>query len=508
MQLLCDACYIYMKNNELPVFQNYRENEDDNSIENRKFNEAISQSLQSGENDKKAPSVLEILIDELNKYYRFVSLDRQLYVYDATYGYWRLIPASNSNYELRLLIPYHLRSYAMKVNFSNLYEWLLVDSEKVKSDFFKEKKSWINFSDCACNFNDGKKTKKREDLRFRYALNVDYPSEEKSSGEFEKFVDRIFSDKKTKKEFYKFLAICFGNIRTLKYCFFFYGVPDSGKTTMLNVIKYILGEENCASLSFAQFNNEFALTQLLGKRANLSGEVSGIGNKKLDVLKSITGNDTITASYKCKDHFQYQNQCIIVFACNVLPQIDDFLEAQSFLSRVIIFPFSKSFKRENWDNKLLYKLINDVAGIFDCVRKGFKLLEEDKFEILESDEMKNAKLAYAGNTDSFSVFSDEYISSDKDSKVSSAEIQEAYRAFCNQKDFNELPSSKWAQVLKRNFACQPTTVVIEGKRCRAYKGIKIRKKTSEEILEKEAVINNASNSNNSFLPIMRRRQED
>ena len=499
-----------MKNKELPVFQNYRENEEknDNIIESNKFNETVSQALQSGENDKKAPSVLEILIDELNKYYRFVSLDRQLYVYDEAYGYWRLIPASNSNYELRLLIPYHLRSYAMKVNFSNLYEWLLVDADRVKSDFFKEKWNWINFSDCAYNFKDGSTTTKRGKLQFRYALNVDYPGEEKTSGEFEKFVDGIFSDKKTKKEFYKFLAICFGNIRTLKVCCFLYGVPDSGKTTMLNVIKYILGEENCSSLSFSQFNNEFALTQLLGKRANLSGEVSGIGNKKLDVLKSITGNDTITASFKCKDHFQYQNQCIIVFACNSLPHIDDYLEAQSFLSRVIIFPFSKSVKREKWDDKLLYKLINDVPGIFDCVRKGFKLLEADKFEITESDEMKNAKLAYAGNTDSFSVFSDKYISSNKDSKVLSAEIQEAYSAFCNQKDFNELPASKWAQVLKRNFACQPTTVAIDGKRCRAYKGIKLRKKTSEEILEKEAVVNNASNSNNSFLPITHRRQED
>ena len=481
---------------ELSVFQNYREGE---KIPNVSVEDT---TLKNEENNKNSPSALEIVLNGLNEYYHFISYERQLYVYDEDLGYWKLIPASNSSYELRKLIPNELRRFALKINFSILYEWLLVDAEQKDKTFFQERFNWINFRDRAYNWKSDKAKKERKSLNFRYALNVDYSDTQvASSNAFKEFVDGLFSEPKTKKEFYKFLALCFGNIRTLKYVFFLYGVSDTGKTTVLNLIKHILGDDNCASLSFGQFQNEFAVATLNGKRANLSGEVSAVSNKKLDIIKSISGNDSVTASYKCKDHFQFENLCLPIFACNCLPVITDYLEAQSFLSRVIIFPFSNPVPREKWDKNLLQNLIKDLPGVFMCVQKGFKLLEDDGFKINESDEMLAAKLSYMGSCESFSLFCDKYIIKSNDSKISSAQIQECYSAFCIQRDYLELAPNQWAQVLKRNTSCQMSTMVLNGKRCRAYKGIKLSDKV-EDLLAKEKVYDNAEkqSSSYSFLP--------
>lgn len=493
----------------MSIFQNYREDEKNTSkpVEAPSVANTSTPKQSNQENEKNAPSALELLLNGLNEQYHFISFERHLYVYDERYGYWRLIPASNSNYELRTLIPKDLKRIALKVNFSALYDWLLVDAERVDSTFFEEKWHWINFKNYAYNWEKHKVEKDRKRFNFRYVLNINCPSKnDQPTGAFHKFVEHLFDDNDTRNEFCKFLALCFGNVRTLKYCFFLHGASNTGKSTMLNVIKYILGEENCSSLSFSQFSNEFALTQLLGKRANLSGEVSGATNKKMDILKSASGNDTIAMSYKGKDHFTYQNLCMLIFACNTLPCIPDFLEVSSFLSRMIIFPFSKPVAREDWDKDLLQKLTADVAGIFQCIVSGFRLLEKDGYKIKESEAMRIPKTSYAGTWESFSLFCDKYIVPDPKGKLTSAEIQNAYRVFCNQHDYVELASNQWSQVLRRNIPCKPSTAVkhVEGEkktRGRAYKGITFSKSISD-LLEKEPVVHNDSHgsNSNSFLP--------
>ena len=114
--------------------------------------------------------------------------------------------------------------------------------------------------------------------------------------------------------------------------------------------------------------------------------------------------------------------------------------------------------------------------------------------------------SYAGTWESFSLFCDKYIVPDPKGKLTSAEIQNAYRVFCNQHDYVELASNQWSQVLRRNIPCKPSTAVkrVEGEkktRGRAYKGITFSKSISD-LLEKEPVVHNDSHGSNSdsFLP--------
>lgn len=501
------------QNDELECFRGIKKKEPSMSSNNQQAHERVTPpdlappstpvSDKTEQNAENKPSALECVLTDLLAAYHFINHNRQLYVYLEDQGYWKLIPASNSNYELRSLIPSNTKRMAMKVNFTALYDWLLVEAEPVEGDFFRDNYHHINFRNGTLNWKKGKFKvgAERKKYNFRYALQVDYCEEEKSSGVFKEFLKTVFGeDKETRKAFYQFLALCLGDIRSLKYCGFLLGPSNSGKTTVLSVLKHVLGAENCSSLSFSQIsNNEFALTQLQGKRINVSGEVSGTSNKKMDIWKSITGNDPLTASFKCRDHFQFDSHlCMLVFACNCLPAFDNnYLEMESFLSRILIYPFSNQIPRNKWQKDFLSQLTSDVAGIVECVLEGFKLLEANNFQIFETAAMRACKLDYAGTWESFSSFCDKFIEKAADKKLTSSEIQKCYRIYCNQYDLIELYSNQWVQILKNKYPCSMSTQVIKSDtdkttRVRAYKGITFTKGI-KDLLEKEQVEGNCAN---------------
>ncbi len=259
--------------------------------------------------------------------------------------------------------------------------------------------------------------------------------------------------------------------------FFLYGLPNSGKTVVLNLLKRILGREWCSSLSFSQMSNEFAITQLLGKRLNLSGEVSGASNKRLDIFKSLTGNDTITACFKGKDHFQFRNESILVFACNSFPEISSLEEFDSFLTRIIIFPFFNVKPQNEWIDNLDEVLLDDACTIISEAIRGLHELEEDGNCFKESRAMKECKQDFIGQYNSFALFADEFIVQSLKSKITSDDIRKNYFTFCEERGYVALPDNVWSQYLKQKFVCAAKTLeVLENGqkfRRRGYQGIKL-----------------------------------
>lgn len=422
---------------------------------------------------------LELVFNMLLTMYDFIEVNGQLYIYNETFGYWKLIPESNSNREIRRLIPSSFFSVVKKSGLEELYEWLLLEATHKDENIFFKHTEYINFKDCAVFAKTREKYKKdRKKLYFRYYLNIDYPREE-STGAFNAFIRDIYpDDKHSRRELSKLYGLTISDIRTLKYIAFFYGPSNTGKTISQNVLEYIIGSDYTASLSFSQVSSEFAVTQLINKRASLSGEVSGATTSRLDILKSISGNDLITACYKGKDHFQFRNRCLMIFACNCFPKINDFLEVQSFLERAIFFPFVNVKDRKDWDPNLLDKLKEDAAGIIDFALEGLKALEEDGYSFKESKAMLECKKFFNGQFDSFSMFSNKYIESDKNSTLTSSEISDMYRKYCDKNDYDVLSDNQWPQIIKRDFACVSCTKTVEttlGKtRVRGYKGIRFK----------------------------------
>lgn len=423
------------------------------------------------------------MANEIMELYDFIKMNGQLYLYCDQEGFWRMIQESEAHREIRSIIPSYFRHKVSKNSLYEIYEWLRTYSEE-RDDTTPERKYYINFADCALDWRkEGGLIEKRKNLLFRYALHVRIDGiENKENGVYARFIQDLFGDDiKTKKEFRKFIGLCISDIRFLKVCFFFYGLPNTGKTVVLNLLKKLLGPEWCSSLSFSQMSNEFAITQLLGKRLNLSGEVSGASNKRLDIFKSLTGNDMITACFKGKDHFQFRNESILVFACNSFPGISSLEEFDSFLSRIIIFPFFNVKPRNEWIDNLEDILLEDVYAIILDAVQGLRELEEDGYCFKESRAMKECKQSFVSQYNSFALFADEFIIQNPESRITSDEIRKKYFAFCEERGYLALPDNVWSQYLKQKFVCVAKTFEVQENgqklRHRGYQGIGLRHKS-------------------------------
>ena len=427
-----------------------------------------------------APNKYYEMAERLLQDYDFMLIDDQLYIYCEPKGFWKIIKESEANREIRNIIPYDMRGSVSKSSLYEVYEWLRILSRPHKViDDVQKRKYYINFADQAYDWKNGDAKKKRKELMFRYALNLSLVSlGSKSDGTYAKFIKDVFGDdQETIREFRKFVGLCLSDIRNLKFCFFLYGPSNSGKTVMLNLLKRIVGEEWCSSLSFSQMGNEFAITQLLGKRLNLSGEVSGVSNNRLDIFKSLTGNDMITASFKGKDHFQFRNESLLVFACNSFPAISSLGEFDSFLSRIIIFPFFNVKPRNKWINNLEDLLLNDAYTIVTDAIKGLKDLERDDYSFKESKAMKECKQSFVSHYNSFALFADDFIVQDPEGKITSDEIRRCYESYCKEAGYIEMPVNVWSQYLKQKFMCKAKMFEVlengQKSRKRGYQGIKL-----------------------------------
>lgn len=461
----------------------------------------VDKLMTEGGDAVKKTSMVEVAYDYLCSVYDFIEVDEQLYVYIEEHGYWRFLDESNNNRALRRLLDPNFRVKISKFGLSDVHECMVSRATHFTSDIFEKSSfEYINFKDCALNWRTGETIKNRKKLYFRYSLSIDLPTKE-STGKFEKFITNVFQgDNDTKREFSKFVGLALSDIRTLKSAFYLYGPSNTGKSVMLNLLRYLVGEEHCSAVSFSMMSNEFSIANLYGKRLNLSGEVSGATTNRLDIFKSLTGNDLLIANRKGISYLGFQPRCLLVFGANTLPQISNPSEFESFISRIMVFPFLNIVPRAKWDQDLLDKLKADSSGVIDFAIKGLKRLKEDNYKIKETQTMSNIKAEYSGYSDSFSLFMKRYIVESKCDQISSEDITRAYKQFCKINDYPELASNQYMMALQRRFYTKKVFMQnpVSDKPQRGYKHIAFSKHIGELIKDsdqfeksiEEAIFNN------------------
>jgi putative DNA primase/helicase len=128
-----------------------------------------------------------------------------------------------------------------------------------------------------------------------------------------------------------------------KKLLYVYGRRDSGKTTLLTILQTLLGEDNYCSLTLKQLGDRFTNFGLYGRMTNISSEVPfKLTLSNLEMIKAVTGGDTITLEQKFCPAFEYRPILKHIFASNGIPRIDLDVADSAFYRRFdfIYFPYS------------------------------------------------------------------------------------------------------------------------------------------------------------------------
>ena len=284
------------------------------------------------------------------------------------------------------------------------------------------------------NVNTGK-IEVDEDLDFGYCLDFDYLEQEKRNmSNFDAFVNSVFpTETEAKKELLlEILGYVISDYTSAKAGFFLIGESNSGKSTMLELLKKILPEQSVTTIPLYRLENRFNLARLSESKVNISMELSEKSFAATDIFKMLTSNEVVTAEHKGGKPFEFRLRCKTINAGNLIPEIKNSEGVDAIVNRMIVLLFPISIPKEKQDLELLDKLWSERNSIFSEALDRLTELKKRRFIFVEpSDSIKLKKhLREQGNT--IAEFLGQCCEFDKDGRVHFAALYKEYKSYCEE----------------------------------------------------------------------------
>lgn len=221
-------------------------------------------------------------------------------------------------------------------------------------------------------------------------------------------------------------------------CFFIlYGATSrNGKGTSMETYARLMGDYGRAArpetIALKPKVNGAApsedLARLAGARfVNISEPDKGLVLSAA-LVKSLTGNDTITARLLHENSIEYRPQFKLFINTNHLPQVTDVTLFSS--GRVKLIPFERHFSESERDTGLKKELskAENLSGILNWCLDGLWLLRETGFEMPAS--VQAATDAYKKASDKIGRFIEEMFIPDPRGEMPTTAAYEAYKQWC------------------------------------------------------------------------------
>ncbi len=254
------------------------------------------------------------------------------------------------------------------------------------------------------------------------------------------------------------------------------GAGANGKSTFINLLRMLLGKENCTSIPLQKLEmNNFAVSSLFGKLANVFADLPSRALKETSFFKMLTGEDLVTAEKKFRDQFFFVNYGKLIFSCNQIPRSPD--ESDGFFRRWLIINFPNQFTENAADPKLLEKLTSqdELSGFLNIAITGLqRLLKNGNFTGAQS--ISAVREDYVRKSDSIAAFTMDCLELSSESYISKKELYTSYADYCRSRNYPISPENSFHRSLPSKLRVEDyrPSLDVEGKnqRVSCWRGIK------------------------------------
>lgn len=167
-----------------------------------------------------------------------------------------------------------------------------------------------------------------------------------------------------------------------------YGVPNSGKTTIImKTLQDIIGKSNISANSLQSLSDpvQHALDSMYGKIANIDADMGGNVVDDVAMFKKIVGSDLIKANPKFMHPFEYYPDAKLSFGCNNLPWLKAAVDNdEAFWNRWLLLELTKRidnrdpmFYEKNIAPELSGILNWAITGLWRLVKNGHFTYDDD-----------------------------------------------------------------------------------------------------------------------------------
>lgn len=169
------------------------------------------------------------------------------------------------------------------------------------------------------------------------------------------------------------------------------------------------------------------LARLAGTRLVTAAESQANRPLAEEVIKQITGGDTITARYLYSEHFEFRPQFKVFLATNHKPRIRG--TDLAIWRRIHLVPFTVTIPSEEQDNTLSEKLRGEASGILRWAMEG--LADWQRGGLAAPADVIESTREYRSEQDVLQHFIDERCVRDTGAETSAAELYTAYKDWCD-----------------------------------------------------------------------------
>lgn len=190
----------------------------------------------------------------------------------------------------------------------------------------------------------------------------------------------------------------------LEKALYLQGKGGNGKSLITNIMKAVLGNDNCSYVKLNEFSNEHKLVRMENKFLNISSETPRAVNDMIEIFKQIVSGESQEASYKFRDVYSFDPTCKLVISAND-PISVSYGNSDAVARRLLFIECKETFSDNDGtaDHDLKDKLLDELDGIFNWFIEGLERLlikQDGKFthtteeEILKEAFIKDSSIIH------------------------------------------------------------------------------------------------------------------
>jgi len=308
---------------------------------------------------------------------------------------------------------------------------------------------------------------------FTHRIPIEYNPKQKQCPKIIEFLKQILPKEQVRT---CLEMIAYGMYRgnPLQKAFMLVGNGSNGKSTLINVLNYFIGEENTSHIEFQELEeNKFATANLFGKLVNNFADLPDRALKGTGTFKSLTGCDRIRGEQKFKSPFFFRPYAKLVFSANLVPRTND--DSDAFYRRWIILQFPNQFVGPV-DKKDLINLLTtrkEQEGLlYICLNILPALLKRGKFSSTQSIE--SIREQYTRLSDPVGSFILDRIMSDTESFIPKKALYNKFLDYCKKNHYPFVSEKTFSMVLQKNMRVAEIRTQVLGERVNCWTGIKYR----------------------------------
>ena len=275
-----------------------------------------------------------------------------------------------------------------------------------------------------------------------------------------------------------FAATLFGLAPQLSRAICLYGVGNSGKTQLLEILENMLPGYAVSSINPSDWGDKFLPSSMSQSALNLCGELSEDKRIDGDFFKRIVEGGTISAQFKNRPIFEFKPKCAQWFASNYLPRTRD--ASFGFGRRWLFLSFNHVIPACEKKPKIGFQIAKEereaiaawaVQSIPELLQRGEYTLPPSSNDLMVTMLSSNCTVRnWLANSGLVKV------TNDLNDVEEESQLYECYRVHCNlvlgSKSFGRGKFSERMHMMMSEHDVE-RTVVDQKEDCIQYRGLKI-----------------------------------